>query len=164
MKDSVGQDHRRRHFFPEGPTKEVGLHSMRQEGTLCRQGKVHWEAPDTNAEHNKRRRETLPGGKVPQHVDPEVARLPLDGYEWAIEESALVGKVEPWEAPVKLHGFRLKGTQNQDVQKIEQCSPHQGRGGRLGGHSRREDDFELKPWLAEGWYKASEKKKRFEEK
>ena len=92
-------------------------------------------------------------------MDPEVARLPLDGYEWAIEESALVGKVEPWEAPVKLHGFRLKGTQNQDVQKIGQCLPHQGKGGRLWGHSRREDASELKPWLAEGWYKASEKKK-----
>ena len=41
MNDSVGQDHCRRHFFPEGPTKEVGLHSMRNKGTLCRQGKVH---------------------------------------------------------------------------------------------------------------------------
>jgi len=29
----------------------------------------------------KRGRKALPGGKVPQHVDPEVARLPLDGYE-----------------------------------------------------------------------------------
>ena len=41
MNNSVGQDHCRRCFLPEGPTKEVGLHSMRNKGTLCRQGKVH---------------------------------------------------------------------------------------------------------------------------
>ena len=40
-------------------------------------------------------------------MDPEVVRLPFNGYKRAIEKSALVGKAVPVEAPVKLQGFRL---------------------------------------------------------
>ena len=70
---------------------------------------------------------------MPQHVDPEVARFPFDGYKRAIEESALVGKAVPGEAPVKLHGFRLdkKESKIKMLKKIGQCLPHQGKGGRL---------------------------------
>ena len=64
MDDSGGQDHRRRCLSPEGLTKKVGLHSRRNEGTLCRQGKVQGKAPDRKGEFQKRTRKALPSGKV----------------------------------------------------------------------------------------------------
>ena len=58
MNDSVGQDHCRRCFLPEGLTKEVGLHSMRNKGTLCRQGKVQGKAPDRKGELQKKNKKS----------------------------------------------------------------------------------------------------------
>ena len=54
---------------------------------------------------------------MPQHVDPEVARFPFNGYKRAIKESALVGKAVPGEAPVKLHGFCLKETHKIEMSR-----------------------------------------------
>ena len=64
MDNSGGQDHRRRCFIPEGLTKKVGLHSRRNKGTLCRQGKVQGKAPDRKGELQKKTRKALPSGKV----------------------------------------------------------------------------------------------------
>ena len=81
MKDSGGQAHRRRHFFPESSTKEIGLDSSRQECTLSRQGEVHRKAPEKNHKCKRKRREISPGREVPQHMDPEGIKLSFNGYE-----------------------------------------------------------------------------------
>ena len=63
MDDSGGQDHRRRCLSPEGLTKKVGLHSRRNEGTFCRQGKVQGEAPDRKDEFRKEKEKRYQVGK-----------------------------------------------------------------------------------------------------
>ena len=74
VKDSGGQAHRRRHFFPESSTKEIGLDSSRQECTFSRQGEVHRKAPEKVTSVKEK------GGKS-QHMDPEGIKLSFNGYE-----------------------------------------------------------------------------------
>ena len=162
MKDSVGQDHRGRYVLSEGSTKEVRLDPTRQECTLCCQGEVHRKTPRIISESNKKRRESLPRRKVPEHMNSEGIKTPLNGYQWAVKKPVLMGKAEPVEAPVKLQSFRLERRKFGDwmLEKIRQCSPHRGKGGKLWDHNRTGGASGLMSWSGGSRYKASEKKKK----
>ena len=87
MDDSGGQDHRRRCLSPEGLTKKVGLHSRRNEGTLCRQG----EAPDRKDEFRKEKEKRYQVGKC---LSTWIRRL-LDSPSTATSEPS---RNRPWWA------------------------------------------------------------------
>ena len=89
MDDSGGQDHRRRCFIPEGLTKKVGLHSRRNEGTLCRQGEVQGEAPDRKDEFGKDKEKRYQVGKC---LSTWIRRL-LDSPSTATSEPS---RNRPW--------------------------------------------------------------------